>query len=256
MLRLHRRLVLVSVAAAACIAAACGNHQAPNALPGLPGADFDSANLPLSAPPKPKLYAANATGQSVTEYSLTAKGNAPPLRTIIGSDTDLHSPNGIAVDSHGFIYVANIGNTPADIDVYRPSANGDARPVRTIAPKSPHPTLFSSKGLAFDASDNLYVADVSGGILVFAAVQVAMSPRFARSQEATFVAPTPSASASTHPITCGQRTPIRYASTLPGPTAMQRRSELFRVRRRSCSKHRTSKSTPAVRFSSAMRGLT
>jgi hypothetical protein len=167
MLPLHRRLVLGSVAVVACIAAACGDHQTPNALPGLP-TNVDTTYQPLSAQQKPKLYAANATGPSVTEYSLTANGNAHPLRTIIGSNTDLHSPNGIAVDSHGFIYVASIGNTPADIDVYRPSANGDAKPVRSIAPKSPHPGLFSSKGLAFDASDNLYVADVSLGILVFA----------------------------------------------------------------------------------------
>ena len=159
-------------AALSCFAVACA-AQGPNdsrfgASSVIAHPDASASPSP-TASPVPKIYVANAGGGSITIYPKGANGNVAPVRTIQGPDTDLHDPTGIAVDSLGYIYVGNIGNTPADIDVYRPSAKGDAVPVRHITPVAPHPVLDGARGMAVDAVNDLYVAVPGEGILEYAA---------------------------------------------------------------------------------------
>lgn len=71
---------------------------------------------------------------SVTVYAPGANGNVAPQRSIMGKDTGLVNPNGIAVDADGNIYVSNVsnGDRPDAIVVFGPGANGDATPRTTI----------------------------------------------------------------------------------------------------------------------------
>ena len=160
-------LAVVSGLAGACAAQGPNDSRfSANAVIAHPDA---SASPSPTASPVPKIYVANAGGGSITIFPKGANGNVAPVRIIQGPDTDLHDPTGIAVDALGFIYVGNIGNTPADVDVYRPSAKGDAVPVRHIAPASPHPALNGARGMALDAANDLYIAVPGEGILEYAA---------------------------------------------------------------------------------------
>lgn len=68
---------------------------------------------------------------SVTVYSRTARGDAPPLRTIQGSHTRLNQPLGIIRDPvTGDIVVANTGDD--SVLFFAIDANGDAAPRRVI----------------------------------------------------------------------------------------------------------------------------
>jgi DNA-binding beta-propeller fold protein YncE len=76
---------------------------------------------------------------------------------------------GVALDSKERIYVTNFVNT---ITVYRPTASGDAAPIRTIG--GPHTLIDVPRGIAVDSADRIYVVTARppanhGMILVFAA---------------------------------------------------------------------------------------
>ena len=86
-----------------------------------------------------------------------------PARYIGGSNTGLASPAQMALDSQGYLYVANHGNgTNGTVTVYAPNANGNVAPVRTISGAA----VSNVTGIAIDKFDNLYV--FSGSISVFA----------------------------------------------------------------------------------------
>src|SRR5437762_12073590 len=61
---------------------------------------------------------------SISIYASGASGDATPTATIAGSNTGLSTPQGIAVDAAGTIYVANdfIGGPARRITVYAPGA--------------------------------------------------------------------------------------------------------------------------------------
>jgi len=71
---------------------------------------------------------------SITIYAPGASGDATPTATIAGSNTGLSTPQGIAVDAAGTIYVANdfIGGPASRITVYAPGARrtGSRHPSR------------------------------------------------------------------------------------------------------------------------------
>jgi hypothetical protein len=88
---------------------------------------------------------------SVTAYPLASKGDVTPIATIAGDDTGLLEAWGIAVDSSGYLYVANNVGPGGTVVVYPPKSNMNASPSATIDVGA-FPT-----GVAVDSSRNLYV---------------------------------------------------------------------------------------------------
>lgn len=88
----------------------------------------------------------NAGSDTITIYAAGRFGDVAPMATISGSNTGLHLPHGIAIDSHGNIYVSNDSHGSIDvfndgsnnegvdtITVYAPGSRGDVRPIATIS---------------------------------------------------------------------------------------------------------------------------
>jgi sugar lactone lactonase YvrE len=104
---------------------------------------------------------------SITIYAPGASGDATPTATIAGSNTGLSTPQGIAVDAAGIIYVANdfIGGPASRITVYAPGASGNATPDRSISGGLDRP-----RGIAVDAVGNIYVTnEEADNVTVYAA---------------------------------------------------------------------------------------
>ena len=111
--------------------------------------------------------AATPATASITIYAPGATGDATPTATIAGSNTGLSTPQGIAVDAAGTIYVANdfIGGPASRITVYAPGASGNATPDRSISGGLDRP-----RGIALDAAGNIYVAnEEADNVTVYAA---------------------------------------------------------------------------------------
>jgi hypothetical protein len=119
----------------------------------------------------PCLYVANNLNNSVTVYPATAHGNAAPIQTISGSNTQLDYPSGIAVDKSGNIYVTNGSYNPTQTDavtVFAAGANGNVPPMRMIA--GSNTDLDLPIGVAADSSGRIYVANQeSSTVVVYAA---------------------------------------------------------------------------------------
>jgi hypothetical protein len=116
-----------------------------------------------TAPGSITVFAANPTGTL----------NDLPLATIIGSNTGLNSPEAVAVDTAGKIYVANGGDAAGggSITVYaaNPSGTLNEPPLATISGSN---TGLSNgvSGVAVDASGKIYAANAgSNSITVYAA---------------------------------------------------------------------------------------
>src|SRR3989442_8446833 len=118
------------------------------------------------------LYVANAgnsccgLGNSITVYGAGARGDAAPTATIVGGNTGLDAPSGVALDAAGHLYVANAdGNS---ITVYGSRATGNATPSATIMGGSTG--LNRPVGIALDAAGRIYVANSGdNSITVYAA---------------------------------------------------------------------------------------
>jgi sugar lactone lactonase YvrE len=105
-------------------------------------------------------YTSGSNG-TVTEYALSANGNATPLKTIGGATTTIEGPGGIYVDSSGTLYVADY--EASTIDVFAASANGDVAPTRQIT------GVPEASGLWLDSSGDIWVGEAEDGtILEFA----------------------------------------------------------------------------------------
>ena len=96
-------------------------------------------------------------------FAKDANGNVSPAGEITGPKTMLGSiPAGLAMDSHGNIYVAN--NTSNTITVYAAGAEGNVAPRRTITGTKTR--LNQPTGLAIDSQDRLYVANSQTNTMV------------------------------------------------------------------------------------------
>lgn len=119
-------------------------------------------------PTQGEIIVANQGNDSVTVYSRPAAGNAKPLRTIVGVQTGLSRPAGIALylDPGGNpvkdeLFVANQGND--SLTVYNRLFSENTAPLRTIS--GPQNTGLSSPcGLYVDTkNDEIGVANSGNG---------------------------------------------------------------------------------------------
>ncbi|HUO05957.1 MAG TPA: SBBP repeat-containing protein [Candidatus Binataceae bacterium] len=111
------------------------------------------------------IYVANGEGDSVTVYPAGANGNFAPTTVIAGIDTGLSIAGGIGVDSHGNIFVANLGggsNGTGSVTAYLAGSNGDSEPMVMIA-DTVKTGLSLPEGIAVDAGGAIYVANAHGG---------------------------------------------------------------------------------------------
>ena len=92
---------------------------------------------------------------SVRVYAGAADGDAPPQRTLIGPETRLINPTGLAVGRGDTVYVASSGLRR--VTVHPPRAGLGQPPVRILEGDSTE--LGNSSGLAIDQLGQLYVAD-------------------------------------------------------------------------------------------------
>ena len=114
---------------------------------------------------------AGLPGGYVTVYAAGSSGNAAPTGTIptggiIGSNTGLNGPSGIALGPDDKIYVTNSnGNT---ITVYSPGASGNVTPLATISGAATG--LNDPLAIAVDTSGKIFVANgLSDSLTVYAA---------------------------------------------------------------------------------------
>jgi hypothetical protein len=89
----------------------------------------------------------------VQVFAAGSKGNVASIRRIAGSATGLASPEGIALDAAGNLYIANVSTNT--ITVYAAGASGNAPPLRTI--RGAETLLDYPMGLAVDGAGYLYV---------------------------------------------------------------------------------------------------
>ncbi len=112
------------------------------------------------APPVPAaFYVVNGANSSVRDFALTATGNAAPLTTLAGADTQLDGTSAVAISSIGGLYVAN-----ADADSvteYEPGASGDAHPIAILA--GPDTGLAFPAAVALGPQGDLYVVNGPAG---------------------------------------------------------------------------------------------
>jgi len=140
-----------------------------------------------------ELYLTVQHPPQVVVYRKQASGNEKPLRSLVGNQTHLEDPHGIAVDpKHGLMFVANYGNVayyrqnregtsggrptvepgtgkyfPPSITVYPLKANGDVAPVQIIS--GPKTRLNWPSHIFVDPEhQELFVAnDTDHSVLVF-----------------------------------------------------------------------------------------
>ncbi len=155
-----------------------------------PIATISGSNTGLSAPLGPDTIALDSSGniyvtasvfgtgiESVFVYaalgSSTGMLDEAPIATIGGSNTGLTSPQGIALDSNGNIYVADFGGP--SVLVYSAKSDGNIAPIATIS--GANTGLIGPAGIAVDSSDKIYVADMSAAsVLVYPALGSSTGP--------------------------------------------------------------------------------
>ena len=118
----------------------------------------------IAADSSGNIYVANYTSASDSDGSITiypAGGNNDqiPSVTISGSNTKLHNPIGIALDSSGNIYVADNSGS-GSVTVYPAGSSGNAAPSVTIT--GTNTGLSAAHYIALDSSGKMYVTDGSG----------------------------------------------------------------------------------------------
>jgi mucin-19 len=132
---------------------------------------------PTPTPPAsgPALYVANSGNNSISVTAITSGGgNEAPRATIAGSNTGLADPTGVAVDSHGKIYVANEDANASgpgySVTVYAANPSGTLMNPSPTLNEAPLATITGSKtglaepyAIAVDASGKIYVANAVGG---------------------------------------------------------------------------------------------
>jgi hypothetical protein len=129
----------------------------------------DSSSTPPAA-----IFVANLRGY-VTVYRLGSNGDVAPISTIDGAATRLGSPENIALDSKGNIYVTsevwNAGAYAGDsVVVFSAGSRGNASPIAIIA--GPGARLRGVKSMTVDSLGSIYLGAIEpapAGVRIFAA---------------------------------------------------------------------------------------
>ena len=122
----------------------------------------------------------SGVGSSVNVYPAGSSGNVSPAASIVGADTELDLPIGVALDSGGNIYVSNGFGGPTQrgsVTVYRAGSSGDAIPINVIT--SNYTGINFARSIAVDSSANIYVANdfvFGGSIDIYPAGSYAAGP--------------------------------------------------------------------------------
>jgi sugar lactone lactonase YvrE len=135
------------------------------ALNGPDGLAFDASG---------NLWVANGSGSTVIEYTvaqIAASGGPTPAVTLSG----FSQPRRIAFDAQGNLWVPNnSANTVVELTTSQLTASGSPAPAVTLSATGT--SLDGPRGLAFDQSGNLWVANYSASTVVeFTAAQLAAS---------------------------------------------------------------------------------
>jgi hypothetical protein len=110
-----------------------------------------------------QIYSPQFTAR-VTVHPVHAACDAPPMR-LVGSNTTLTSPRGVAVDTgNGELFVTH--GLSGEVTVFRLGANGDAVPLRRLFGAATQ--LGTLSGLAVDATHDELVVRSSNAVRVFA----------------------------------------------------------------------------------------
>ncbi len=113
--------------------------------------------------PSGNLYLATATPTNSTPIApieVFAPNGTAPIRTLSGALTTLAigTPQGLATDTAGNLYVSNVVAGVSSILVFEPSATGNTPPLRDIT--GSNTTLGCVGGIALDNEGYLYVVSV------------------------------------------------------------------------------------------------
>jgi hypothetical protein len=141
----------------------------PRAAIGGPNTKLQGASG-IAVDPKGALIVANlsglSTGSGVLVFPAGGDGDLRPSATISGAKAGVDWPAGVALDSHGDIYVVDAGRhgSPPSIRVYSAGSNGDVPPIVTISGSNTGLSGRHVRGIALDSKENLYVtSDGSNG---------------------------------------------------------------------------------------------
>jgi hypothetical protein len=102
-----------------------------------------------------RIYVANSSTNSITEFKRGANGDVAPDRRISGNLTGLSLPSYIALDLTGHIFVTNA--TANSITEFAKGAIGNSIPITMIAGALTQ--LSFPQGIALDANGRIYVAN-------------------------------------------------------------------------------------------------
>lgn len=174
------------------------------AATGSPTVDVTIGGISLSGPacmafdPGNGAWVTNFTGNTLAHYTstlLATSGNPPANVTISALAGSLNSPVGLAFDSDGSLWVTNQGtDTVVKYTAAQLGTGGSIAPAVTLSPDGSG-SLNLPLGLAFDSTNNLWVANAVGQSVV----------KFSPGQRGTTGMPTPDVTltspAFTHP-TC------------------------------------------------------
>jgi sugar lactone lactonase YvrE len=94
-------------------------------------------------------------GNEVLVFPQNTNGGPVPTQAIVGNVTGLASPQGIAVDNAGNLWVTN--TTTSSITEYPPGATGNVAPINTVQGSST--SLSSPVGIVFNANGDMFVVN-------------------------------------------------------------------------------------------------
>lgn len=117
------------------------------------------------------IYVENDGGQVILIFPHGANGNVAPT-VLGGSNSGIGPSEGVALDHNGLIYTSayttnNAFNSQLNVAVFAAGSTGNVAPLRRIAGNLT--LLTDPSGMAFDASNDLWLGNYGGGLLEFAA---------------------------------------------------------------------------------------